>query len=70
VTDGSHETYVDRLIREAMERGEFDELPGAGKPIPGAGRPDDRWWWFRSWVKRNRIDPGSPLRGGQSSSSS
>ncbi|MBI3972709.1 MAG: DUF1992 domain-containing protein [Chloroflexi bacterium] len=27
---GSH---VDRLIREAQERGEFDNLPGTGKPL-------------------------------------
>jgi len=24
---------VDEIIREAMERGEFDNLPGAGKPM-------------------------------------
>jgi hypothetical protein len=28
---GSH---VDRMIREAQQRGEFDNLPGAGKPLP------------------------------------
>jgi hypothetical protein len=31
-------TWLERLaeerIREAMERGEFDDLPGAGKPLP------------------------------------
>ncbi len=50
------EKHVDRLIREAMERGEFDDLPGKGKPIPGAGIKDDEYWWFRRWVKRNRED--------------
>ena len=25
--------YIDELIREAEERGEFDNLPGAGKPL-------------------------------------
>ena len=47
------EAHVDRLIREAMERGEFDDLPGVGKPIPGAGTKDDGYWWLREWVKRN-----------------
>ncbi|MEV0587999.1 DUF1992 domain-containing protein [Nonomuraea sp. NPDC050310] len=28
-------TWIDRQIREATERGEFDNLPGTGKPIPG-----------------------------------
>ncbi|MBW3666631.1 MAG: DUF1992 domain-containing protein [Actinobacteria bacterium] len=63
MTDGSAEMYVDRLIREAMERGELDDLPGTGKPIPGAGKADDQWWWFRRWVQRNGIDPGSPPGG-------
>ncbi|MCT2585284.1 DnaJ family domain-containing protein [Actinophytocola gossypii] len=28
------EDWVERQIRMAQERGEFDDLPGAGKPIP------------------------------------
>jgi DnaJ family protein C protein 28 len=27
------EPLIDRLIRESMERGEFDDLPGTGQPI-------------------------------------
>ncbi|MEE8376204.1 MAG: DUF1992 domain-containing protein [Acidimicrobiia bacterium] len=54
------EKLVDRLIREAMQAGEFDDLPGAGKPISGAGTTDDEYWWFRDWVKRNQIDPDRP----------
>ncbi len=46
------EALVDRLVREAIEAGEFDGLPGAGKPIPGAGGADDDNWWIREWVKR------------------
>lgn len=46
--------YVDRIIREAMEAGEFEGLPGTGKPIPGAGNVDDDLWWVRSWLERNR----------------
>jgi hypothetical protein len=30
----THESLVERLIREAHERGEFDDLPLHGKPIP------------------------------------
>lgn len=47
------ESHVDRLIREATERGEFDHLEGEGKPIRGAGTTDDEYWWLREWVKRN-----------------
>jgi len=46
--------HAERLIQEAMEAGEFDDLPGTGLPIPGAGRVDDELWWIRSWLRRNQ----------------
>ena len=52
-------TLADRLILEAMEAGEFDGLAGAGKPLPGAGCPDDELWWVRGWMQRNSGDRGS-----------
>ncbi|MFI6496725.1 DUF1992 domain-containing protein [Nonomuraea typhae] len=42
------ESFIDQQIREAQERGEFDDLPGAGKPLPGAGRPHDDNWWLKN----------------------
>lgn len=48
------ESRAERLIREAMEAGEFDDLTGAGEPIPGRGVKDDELWWVREWVRRNR----------------
>lgn len=56
----SVETYADRLIREAIEVGEFDDLPGTGRPIPGAGTHDDDGWWIRNWIERNRRDDQEP----------
>jgi hypothetical protein len=50
----SVETLADRLVREAMEKGEFEDLTGTGEPIPGTGTHDDDAWWIRSWVERNR----------------
>lgn len=47
-------TFVDRIVSEAMDSGDFDDLPGTGKPIPGAGTVDDDLWWVRSWIQRNR----------------
>ncbi|GII75316.1 DUF1992 domain-containing protein [Sphaerisporangium rufum] len=41
------ETWIDRQIREATERGEFDDLPGAGKPLPDQGKPHDEMWWIK-----------------------
>jgi DnaJ family protein C protein 28 len=34
-----YETLVEKKIREAMEKGEFDDLPGKGKPIDLAENP-------------------------------
>lgn len=45
------ESFVDRQIREAQERGEFDDLPGAGKPLPDLDRPRDELWWVRKKLK-------------------
>jgi hypothetical protein len=38
-------------IRESMERGEFDNLPGMGKPIPDLAAPYDELWWIRKKVR-------------------
>ncbi|WP_280460601.1 DUF1992 domain-containing protein [Nocardia carnea] len=50
------ETWVDRKIREATERGEFQNLPGAGKPLPGAGsRYHDENAWLRDYLRREGV---------------
>lgn len=41
------ESWIDQLIRESEERGEFDELAGKGKPIAGLDKPHDEMWWVR-----------------------
>lgn len=47
--------WVDLQVRKAMERGEFDNLPGAGKPIKGLGSTHDPDWWVKSLIERERI---------------
>lgn len=49
------ETWVDLQIRQAIERGEFDDLPGAGKPIEGLGAEHDPEWWVKRLVERERV---------------
>ncbi|GIH96871.1 DUF1992 domain-containing protein [Planobispora siamensis] len=51
----SFETWIDRQIREAAERGEFDDLPGAGKPLPGEGKPDDEMWWIKRKMQAENL---------------
>ncbi|HEY7717616.1 MAG TPA: DUF1992 domain-containing protein [Pedococcus sp.] len=51
-----YESPVERAIREAQERGEFDNLPGAGKPLKGIGGPDDPDWWLKGLMARENLD--------------
>jgi DnaJ-like protein len=50
-----YESAVERAIREAQERGQFDNLPHSGKPLPGLDGPDDELWWVRSYVRREGL---------------
>ncbi len=49
------ETWVERQIREATKRGEFDNLPGAGKPIAGLDEPHDELWWVKRKLRRENF---------------
>ena len=51
----SFETWVDKAIREAEERGAFRDLPGTGKPIPGAGQSDDELWWVKAKLRQEKL---------------
>jgi hypothetical protein len=46
--------YVERLIREAMDRGEFDNLPGRGRPLEDLDDTYDPAWWAKRYVQRQR----------------
>jgi Domain of unknown function (DUF1992) len=51
----SFSTWVERRIREAAERGAFDNLPGAGKPIPDLDEPHDELWWVRRKLRDEQL---------------
>jgi hypothetical protein len=46
--------WVDRQIRAAQERGEFDNLPGAGKPLPK--RSGDVLEWVAEKLRAENAD--------------
>jgi hypothetical protein len=46
---------ADYLIRDAMARGEFDNLKYAGKPIPGLGQGNDPDWWVKGLIQRENL---------------
>ena len=49
------ESWIDRQIREAEQRGEFDDLPGAGQPLPGLDKPFDEMWWVKDKLRREGL---------------
>jgi len=51
----SFETWVEKQIREAAERGEFDNLPGAGKPLAWLKKPHDENAWLRDKLARENV---------------
>lgn len=50
----SFETWVDRQIRAAEERGDLDNLPGAGKPLPK--RPGGTLDWVAQKLRDENVD--------------
>jgi hypothetical protein len=47
--------YVDLQIQQAMARGDFDNLPGAGKPLQGLGTQHDPDWWVKQLIEREKV---------------
>ncbi|HTW05037.1 MAG TPA: DUF1992 domain-containing protein [Streptosporangiaceae bacterium] len=48
-------TWIDQQIDEAKERGAFDDLPSAGKPLPNRGDEEFGQAWVREWVQREGV---------------
>lgn len=55
----THESFADRLIREAQEAGEFDALP-RGKPLPLTGGPLPEAWWAKEKMRREGLSDLPP----------
>ena len=47
--------YVEIQVQQAMRRGDFDDLPGAGKPIADLHEAYDPNWWIRRKIERERL---------------
>jgi hypothetical protein len=52
----SIEDWVDLQIRQAQDRGEFDNLAGEGKPLPKLAAPHDPDWWVKDFMRREKIE--------------
>ena len=47
--------YVEISIAQAMRRGDFDNLPGAGKPLRNLSQTHDPNWWIRQKIENERL---------------
>ena len=57
-----YESSLEKAIREAQQRGDFDNLPGAGKPLD-LGDANDPDWWIKRYAARENLDLGGALPG-------
>ena len=57
----SFTSWIDQQIAEATERGAFDNLPGAGKPLPKRSEADDGLAFVRELLQREGLPPDELL---------
>ncbi|MGW0816124.1 DnaJ family domain-containing protein [Streptomyces viridiviolaceus] len=50
------DSWVDKQIRDAQARGEFERLPGAGKPLPhDVDSTYEELWWIKRKMAREGV---------------
>lgn len=49
-------SIAERRIREALDEGAFEDLAGAGRPIPGDDVHLDAGWWAKERLREFRED--------------
>lgn len=53
--DLSFDSWIDVQIREAKERGLFDELEGTGRPQANLRDAEDPMWWAKQLLRREQV---------------
>jgi hypothetical protein len=51
---------AEQRIQTAQAEGQFENLPGFGKPIPGIDEPHDELWWVKDKLKREQLNTLPP----------
>jgi Domain of unknown function (DUF1992) len=51
----SFRTWIDKQIDDAADRGAFDNLPGAGKPLPKRTDDEDGQAWVLDYLRREGV---------------
>lgn len=69
ISERALQIVAENKILAAIESGEFDNLPGFGKPCALIDEPYDPFWWVRQKLKREELsipplghyfNPGKP----------
>ena len=50
-----HAHFVEMSIQQAIRRGDFDDLPGAGKPLKNLDQIHDPDWWIRRKIESEKL---------------
>ena len=54
-TAAERAAYVETAIQQAIRRGDFDNLPGAGKPLEGLSDHHDPDWWIKRKIQTENL---------------
>jgi hypothetical protein len=57
----SFETWVDHQISQSIARGDFERLPGKGKPLRGLEREETAYDWAVAKARREGVDTAAML---------
>ena len=49
------ESAVEQQIRDGIARGEFENLPGKGRPLEGLASDHDEDWWLKAKLRAERL---------------
>jgi len=55
-----YESWIDRQISDAEKRGEFDDLPTAGKPLADLAKSPDPNWWIKGKLRSEGLSYTPP----------
>ena len=47
--------YAEVAVEQAIRRGDFDDLPGSGKPLADLHQRHDPDWWIRRKIEREKL---------------
>jgi hypothetical protein len=56
-SDRAIRLVADNKIQAALDAGEFDNLPGLGKPSPIIDEPYGPFWWIRRKLRAEQVHP-------------